>query len=367
MEYVQERVATLHDFEGRTPDAPLAETTVVVPLTGRDHASLAAEGVFDTLASLRVERVLVPLRADDSRVDSVVSWLESFDLPLSVLWCTAPRVESLLGEAGLDGDVGKGRDVWLGLGLASESEYVVVHDADATTYTDAHVPKLCHPLGQGYDFTKGYYARIEDEQLYGRLFRLFVRPLLRALESNHDAPMLSYLDAFRYTLAGEFAMTGDLARQVRAPRGWGLEIGTLGDAFQGAGFEGSAQVDLGIHQHEHRGVAGPGGLGSMAEEVAATMFHVLADEGIEPTFETLPDRYRVAANRLVEQYELDAGFNEYEYDAAAERSQVDTYAEAIVPPGTDDRLPTWTAAPIEPATVHRHSREALEARRGTER
>jgi len=39
MEYVQERIATLHDFDGTVPAAPTDRAAVVVPLTERDHAS----------------------------------------------------------------------------------------------------------------------------------------------------------------------------------------------------------------------------------------------------------------------------------------------------------------------------------------
>src|SRR5699024_10887086 len=116
------------------------------------------------------------------------------------------------------------------------------------------------PLSMGYEFSKGYYARIEDGRLYGRLFRLCYVPLVEALATDHEAAILSYLDAFRYGLAGEFAATADLVRRLRPPLAWGLEVATLGDAFDHAGFSGSAQVDLGRHEHEHRPVVGADGL-----------------------------------------------------------------------------------------------------------
>jgi glucosyl-3-phosphoglycerate synthase len=53
----------------------------------------------------------------------------------------------------------------------------------------------------------------------GRVFRLFVRPMLEVLQIDvkYESEMLQYLQAFRYTLAGEFAMTGDLALNIRIP------------------------------------------------------------------------------------------------------------------------------------------------------
>ena len=363
MEYVQERVATFHDYGGARPAAPTDRATVVVPLAERDHTSPATERVLHTLEVVDPERVLVPLRASASAVATVTEWLESFDLDLTVLWCTAPAVERLLGDAGLNGVAGKGRDVWLGLGEASRSQYVAVHDADAITYDRWDVPKLLYPLSAGYEFSKGYYARVEDERFYGRLFRLFYTPLVQALGAESADPFVSYLDSFRYALAGEFAMTGDLAREMRAPRDWGLELGTLGEAFEYGGFADTAQVDLGIHEHEHRSVEGAGGLGEMCAEVAATLFTTVEERGVAPDYASLRERFRDHADRLVEQYAGDAGFNGFEFDADREREQVRQYADAITPPGEDGRLPAWRDAPIEPEQVMRRSSEAIEERR----
>ncbi len=360
MEYVQERVTTLHDFGGAAPSAPVGEATVLVPLTDQDHATPAADRTFRALAELEPERVVVALRADRRRVGTVAEWLEGFDLPVELLWCTAPRVERRLAEAGLDGAAGKGRDVWLGLGRAAVSEYVVVHVADATTYDGTCLPRLLFPLTRGYRFVKGYYARVEDNRLYGRLCRLFYRPLVETLAASHDEPVLEYLGAFRYALAGEFALTGELARRLCVPRGWGLEVGVLGDAFGAGGLAGSAQVDLGVHEHDHRAVGGAGGLEEMAESVGATLFRVLEDHGVEPEYDALPDRYRGTARRLVDQYAADAAFNGLAYDPADEREQVRAYAGAIGPPSGDDRLPPWQEAPVEPAEIAELSAAAIE-------
>jgi glucosyl-3-phosphoglycerate synthase len=347
------------------PSAATDHATVVIPLTERDHASLTADRVLSALETVDPNRVLIALRADERQVGDVVQWVESFDLASTVLWCTAPRVGTRLAEEGLDGTAGKGRDVWLGLGAASDAEYVAVHDADAVTYDGTHVPRLLFPLANGFDFVKGYYARVEDDRLYGRLFRLFVAPLLRALTretrggTNTDG-LLDYLAAFRYPLAGEFAVTGDLATRLRSPRGWGLEVGTLGDAFDAAGFAGTAQVDLGIHEHDHRSVGGPDGLGEMCREVGATLFTVLEEYDVRPDYGTLPDSYRVCARELIEQYAADAAFNGFTFDRQQEREQVERYASTIEPPGDDTRLPAWRNADLDPETVESLSAAAID-------
>ncbi|WP_435335308.1 glycosyl transferase family 2 [Haloarchaeobius sp. TZWWS8] len=360
MEYVQERIATLHDLTNPTPAAPTDRAAVVVPMTEREYAGLAAEQVLSTLATVDPAAVIVPLRAPAECVPDFRTWLDSFDLDVELLWCSADPVSELLHEHGLENGFGKGRDVWLALGLAAErGDYVVVHDADAKTYSEAHVPRLLSPLTDGFEFTKGYYARVENDRLYGRLFRLFYAPVVRALDDAHDAPFLDYLDAFRYALSGEFAMTADLARQVRAQRAFGLEVGLLADTFAQAGFDGTAQVDLGRHEHDHRSVSGPTGLSDMAGQVGRALFNALDDHGVRPDFETLPERYREAANTLVRQYAADARFNGLEFDAVAEREQVAAYADSVRPPETDTRLPAWEDAPLSPDAVAAAAADAM--------
>jgi glucosyl-3-phosphoglycerate synthase len=352
MEFAQERVATLHDLTGADPDAPTDDAAVVVPMTAREHASLAAERVLTELEAVDPARVVVALRAPPDRVGTMRDWLEGYDLPLELLWCNAPAVDRLLDGEGLGGEFGKGRDVWLALGVAArEADYVVVHDADATTYSGRHVRRLLAPLDRGFEFSKGYYARVENGQLYGRLCRLFYEPLVRALADAHDEPVLEYLGAFRYALSGEFAATADLATKLRAQRAWGLEVGTLGEAFAHAGVAGSAQVDLGRHEHDHRSVSGSSGLSGMCEQVADALFRALADHGVSPAFETLPARYREVAEEFLSAYAADAAFNGLSYDREGEREQVATYAEAIDPPGADRRLPAWRDAPFDAEAV----------------
>jgi glucosyl-3-phosphoglycerate synthase len=351
MEYVQSRVTTLHDLTDSTPAAPTDRAAVVVPMTEREYAGLAPDRVLSELERVDPARVVVPLRAPADRVAEFHDWLAGFDLPLEVLWCNGPRVEALLDDRGLDGEYGKGRDVWLGLGQALDPAYVVVHDADTASYSRRDVPRLLFPLARGHDFSKGYYARVENDRLYGRLFRLLYVPLVRALRTASDAPVLAYLDAFRYALAGEFAATTDLAARFRPQRSWGLEVGTLGDAFEHVGFEGSAQVDLGTHEHDHRAVSGPTGLSDMSRHVAAALFRVVTDHGVTPDYDSLPEAYREAARSLVRRYELDAEFNGLTYDRSGELDQVETYAEAVAPPDADRRLPAWAETSLSPARV----------------
>jgi glucosyl-3-phosphoglycerate synthase len=331
-------------------------------MTEREYAGLAPERVLDALEAVDPAAVVVPLHATAGRVPDFEAWLASFDIATTTLWCDGPRVEDLLDGIGLDGDRGKGRDVWLGLGaaLAADAEYVVVHDADGRTYSGAHVRRLLFPLAEGFSFAKGYYSRVENGRLYGRLCRLFYEPLVAALGEAHDAPVVEYLAAFRYGLAGAFAATADLAGDLRAQRSWGLEVGTLGESFAAAGFDGTAQVDLGNHEHDHRAVGGPTGLSDMSEHVGRALFRAVEDHGVQPDYGTLAERYRTTARRFVRAYATDAAFNGLDYDRAAELDQVESYAGAVAPPGPDCRLPAWTDAPIDGAAVREAAAADLE-------
>lgn len=360
MEYVQERITTLHDFTDTVPDAPTDRASVVIPMTGHAHTSHATDRILRTLEDVDPARVVIALRADASAVTPIHDWLAGYDVSAETIWCNGPRVNELLTEAGLGGPGGKGRDVWVALGVASETAYTVVHDADSETYSPRHVNRLLFPLEHGHSFVKGYYARVERNQLYGRLFRLFYAPLVRALSQQHAAPVVSYLEAFRYALAGEMAMTSRLARRLRVPSGWGLEVGSLGTAFEQSGFEGTAQIDLGVHKHDHRSVDGPHGLGDMSVEVGESLFSVLEDNGVVPDYEALRERYRATANRLIDQYAADAAFNGLDHDSAAERDQIDAYLPAVKPPETDTRLPAWTDAPLDPDAIRTASRADIQ-------
>jgi glucosyl-3-phosphoglycerate synthase len=419
MDFAQERIETLHALADadRAPEAPTDRTAVLVPMTERDVGP-EIDRVFGALEAVSPGRMVVALHADPGWVRAIETRLRSYDLRLELCWCNGPRIEALLADYGLDGPTGKGHDVWLGLGiaLASESAFVAIHDADTASYTEAYVPRLVAPLADGWgkgrarekanrrgrdrdrrtdgretgaavtnggddgngsddggtvgtgspdqpegrQFVKGYHAWIEGNRLYGRLCRLLYAPLVRELAERHDEPILRYLDAVRYGLAGEYAMTANLARQVRVRRGWGLEVGLLGEAFRVSGSEEVCQVDLGVHDHDHRSVDGAAGLSAMARSVANVLLEAIEDGGVEPAYTDLPGRYRERAEGFVARYERDVAFNGLRYDAAAERRQVAAYAGAISPPEGSERLPAWSDCELPAAAVRAAARADLD-------
>jgi glucosyl-3-phosphoglycerate synthase len=354
MEYVQERVTTLHDFDTgpAVEDLPLDATAVVVPMTESEYGHPTTERLLETLAAVGPDRILTPLRVPAADLAAYTDWLTAISPRIEPLWCNSPAMADRLAAHGLDGPTGKGRDVWLALGLAAEThEYVVVHDADIATYDAEHVPRLLWPLADGAAVSKGYYARVENDRLFGRLFRLFYRPIVRALLATRPTPLVRFLAAFRYALAGDIGLTAERARGLRFERDLGLEVGTLCEVFRTVDTGDVVQVDLGRYEHDHRPVDGEGGLATAAEAVAAALFRAIEATDGAVDYDRLRTDYHETARRLVKQYGADARFNGLTYDAASEREQVDAYAAAIGPPSDDDRLPAWSETALTPAAV----------------
>jgi glucosyl-3-phosphoglycerate synthase len=98
----------------------------------------------------------------------------------------------------------------------------------------------------------------------------------------------------------------------------------------------------------------------MSEQVGRALFNGLDDHGIAPDFDTLPARYEAAAETLIDQYAADATFNGLDYDRSSERAQVASYADAVLPPECDTRLPPWEDAPLDPEDVARAAADAVD-------
>jgi glucosyl-3-phosphoglycerate synthase len=131
-----------------------------------------------------------------------------------IIWDDGERITSLfklLEDNGLYvGGPGKGRAAWIAYGyvLAQDSsEIIALHDCDIVNYSRELLTRLCYPVvnpNLDYEFCKGYYARVTD-RMYGRVTRLFITPLIRALKKIVGyLPFLVYLDSFRYPLSGDW-------------------------------------------------------------------------------------------------------------------------------------------------------------------
>jgi len=256
-----------------------------------------------------------------------------------LLWNDGPRMTALrkrLEDAELStGLPGKGRNVWMCLGyvLASEqARMVAVHDCDIVTYSRELLARLCYPVAHpslGFDFCKGYYARVTD-RLNGRVMRLLVTPLLRALKSILGLhPYLVYMDTFRYPLAGEFALDLDLVRRVRIPHDWALEIGLLAEVFRNCAPRAICQSELcDAYDHKHQDLSPRDpekGLNKMASDITKSFLRRMAAEGIKldtGLFDTLLSAYSRQAEDTLRFYAAEAAINGLEYPRHEEEMAV---------------------------------------------
>ncbi len=372
-------VTTLHGFG--TLELERLED-MLVKVTHRNKIGLVLPV---TAADMRAQpfREIVPKLKDAAYVDTIVVTLgvaepvEDYRETVSivrqlgdraqVLWTDGPRVKGLykqLIDAGLNLALpGKGRSAWTAFGylLADPNlKAFVLHDCDIVDYSREILARLCLPMvhpSLDFEFCKAYYARVTD-RMHGRVVRLLVGPLLRALMSviGHE-PFLVYLDSFRYPLSGEFAVTYNLARSNRIPGDWGLEVGTLAEVFRNTSTKRVCQVDLcRLYEHKHQSYSfdEPGkGLMKMATEILTTIFRTLASRGVtmQPgQFITLRSAYLRAAQDAIRQYSADSLINGLGYDRHSEEIAIEAFADRITEagemfqndPSGGDAIPNWT-------------------------
>lgn len=294
-----------------------------------------------------INQIIVTLgRAGKEEFEHAKEFFSVLPQETIIVWNDGDRVKSLydiLDKNDISaGEDGKGRSTWMAFGyvLASEkSEVIVLHDCDILSYDREFIARLCYPVTNpnlGYEFCKGYYARVTNK-MHGRVTRLLVTPLLRSFERllGH-LPFLVYLDSFRYPLAGEFSMITDLARINRIPWDWGLEVGVLSEVFRNCSLRRICQVDLTEnyeHKHQELSPDDPGkGLLRMSTDIAKNLFRNLASEGIdlsESLLKTLKATYIRIAQENITKYHDDAAINGLDFDRHEEGVAVETFTKGI--------------------------------------
>ncbi|MGH9630802.1 MAG: glycosyl transferase, partial [Bryobacteraceae bacterium] len=226
-------VATLHRFgshdwfrinselEGFSRDASIG---LVLPALYSEFEKPAMRRIANELRRVRFLRhIVVALgKATYEEYQHAQSFFDGFSTPVTMLWIDSEPVQNFLNvleQQGITaGTDGKGRSCWLSYGflLASGNcNAIVLHDCDIKNYSSEMLARLCYPIAHpelDFEFCKGYYARITD-RMHGRVTRLFMAPLIRAMEGlAPENGLLRFLESFRYPLAGEFAMKAKLAR-----------------------------------------------------------------------------------------------------------------------------------------------------------
>jgi glucosyl-3-phosphoglycerate synthase len=321
---------------------------LVLPALYSEFQKPALRGIVRQLAAADyVGNIVVALgRATRVEYEDARSLFAGFPRPVTFLWMDSPRIQNLLAlleDCGIPaGEDGKGRSCWLSYGYLlakGDCDVIALHDCDIVNYDRSFLARLCYPVvnpNLDFDFCKAFYARVTD-RMHGRVTRLFMTPLIRAIASlAPNTPLLEFLDSFRYPLAGEFAMKASLARVNRIPGDWGLEVGVLAEVYRNCPVARTCQVDLADnYEHKHQILSEDDdskGLNRMTRDIAKALFRTLAGEGLvlsEAHFKTLQVLYVRMAEDTIARYYADAMLNGLQFDRHAEEQAVTTFARSL--------------------------------------
>jgi glucosyl-3-phosphoglycerate synthase len=355
-------VATLHNLTRRPLEELEAELTtfakkrpmgLLLPCLFSELETMAMPRILEEIKKVPyLDQIVIGLdRATASQYEEALSFFGELPQHHRILWNDGPRLRALdaeLAEQGLaPAEEGKGRNVWYCLGymLATEkAEAIALHDCDIITYDRSLLARLIYPMANpqfSYQFAKGYYPRIADGSLNGRVTRLLVTPLLRSLEQViGPSEYLTYLDGFRYPLSGEFSFRKGVIPDIRLPSDWGLEMGTLSEMFRNYANNKLCQVDIAeVYDHKHQDISVDDrahGLSKMSIDICKLVYRKMAVMGTvfsKEIFRTLKAAYYRNALDFVERYKNDAVMNGLDLDVHKEEEAVELFAENIIAAG----------------------------------
>jgi glucosyl-3-phosphoglycerate synthase len=373
-------IGTLHNLRSRSTEDLESELTtysshtpmtLLLPCLYSELEGPAMGPIVEQIKQIPyLDQIIIGLdRASQTQFEAAQRFFDVLPQDHVVLWNDGTRlrfVDSVLQDKGLaPSEPGKGRNVWYCLGyfLASgRSKAVALHDCDILTYDRSIPARLLYPLVHpsfNYLFAKGYYYRAAEGKLNGRVFRLLVIPLIRALKhvlGRHE--YLDYMGSFRYALAGEFGMRAEVVSSLRIPSDWGLEIGTLSEVYRSCSSNRICQVDIAdAYDHKHQPVSEDNrtsGLHRMAHDICKALFRKLAVEGVVfscDLLRTLKACYYRTALDVVDHYNNDAVMSGLTLDRHREEATVELFSRIILSAGDE-----FLSRPDESPFIHNWSR-----------
>lgn len=360
--YQNGTVTTLHNLAQRDPKNMAAELLtfsktrplgLILPSLFSELEGKALPDIINKLKGVEyLSEIVIGLdRADLAQYKHALSFFGELPQHHRVLWNDGPRLQAI--DAKLQAldlapkELGKGRNVWYCMGyiLASgKAESIALHDCDILTYERELLDRLLYPVANpmfNYEFSKGYYARVAGGKINGRVSRLLVTPLIKALKKTvGHCDYLEYMDSFLYPLAGEFSFRRDVLSDIRIPSDWGLEIGVLSEMYRNYSSNRICQVDIAAtYDHKHQDLSlsnDNGGLSKMSIDISKSFIRKLATQGETFTsekFRTLKATYYRIALDYVETYRNDAMMNGLTLDIHNEEKAVEMFAQNIITAG----------------------------------
>ncbi len=266
---------------------------------------------------------------------------------VDVLWNDGPRIKELYSDLTAEGfpgleTPGKGRNVWtmIGYALADKDAYAfALHDCDIVNYSREIPARLFYPIvhpALDFEFNKGFYSRVTNK-LHGRATRLLYTPLVNSLIKVYGGnKYLDYMESFRYSLSGEFSFIRSLARGIGISPTWGLEVSTLSEVYKNTSNKRICQTEImESYEHKHQDLgnqASGSGIYKMSNDIAKTLFRVLAQEGVvfsEASFKTLLATYFQESRFEISKYNALSKLNNLEYNREKEIKAVEAFQDAI--------------------------------------
>tara|TARA_B100000287_G_scaffold432348_1_gene491480 strand:+ start:675 stop:1907 length:1233 start_codon:yes stop_codon:yes gene_type:complete len=371
-------VATLHNFSNRNYkdlELELCEfskfrpITLILPSLYSELKGTALPKIIDEISQVKyLNNIVIGLdRADKKEFFEAKKFFSKLPQKHEILWNDGPnlkKLDSKLAHQNLaPQELGKGRNVWYCMGYilsTGETEAVALHDCDILTYSRDLLARLVYPVANpkfNFDFCKGFYPRVSKNKLKGRVARLLVTPLLRALEKTIGFnEFITFVDSFRYPLAGEFSFRRRVLKDIRIPFDWGLEIGVLSEMYRNYASNRLCQVDIANnYDHKHQEIFfedNSKGLSKMSVDIIKVIIRKLASQG-EPfsmsIFRSLKATYYREALDFVQIYKKDAIMNSFDIDVHEEETAVELFAKNIMVAGQvfldspmeSPNIPTW--------------------------
>ena len=318
------------------------KTVLVIPLLASEYMDSTNRPVFDNiLRQLKDVTYLATIifgldRASEQEAFQLRDLIRTAGIRNYLIqWNDGPGFSSIydqLGQAGFNiSDPGKGKNMFLsfGIAIALGAQAIGLIDADIRTFKRVQLHRLLFPVVVlDYDFAKAFYARLANREIYGRVKRLLLDPLLLALkrkftESKEEKVLrlIEFLLSFKYQLSGEVTFRTDLLKKMRFATNWGVEIFTLIEVYRKASSAAEVMFSEEPFDHKHQEISVQDqhkGLNRMAVDIVTTLMNALIiEEGLEISdtfFRDLAITYQAIAEEQIRKYSDDADFSNLHYN-----------------------------------------------------
>ncbi len=372
-------ISTLHDFGTKTTSeiekellsfSKLRKMELILPCLYSELEGNALPKIVKEISKTKyLDHIIVGLdKANSKQAKKAWKFFKKLNMPFSILWNDGPALkkldQELMKKDLAPNELGKGRNVWYCLGMCiarDNARSVALHDCDIKTYDRRMLAKLFYPVVNptfNFEFCKGYYPRIAENKMNGRVARLLVFPLLTALEKTiGKSDYLEFMKSFKYPLAGEFSFRRNVLPELRISSDWGIEVGILSEMQRSFSPQNICQVDLADkYDHKHQILSiddETKGLSRMSIDIIKTFIKKLATQGnifSREKFRSLKATYYRSALDLIDIYRSDAEMNGLKLDTHTEEKTVELFARNIMKAGEafilnpmdTPFIPTWS-------------------------